>query len=108
MGGGIESVTNGDLQIMRGKVSFGKSGPFFVNVIHKDRPEPFVEMVGQPIFGDGGYTSPLDMIEGSQDFPVGQMNERVLIQFDTGESPMPMRISKLEWTGDMNLTARPI
>jgi hypothetical protein len=108
MGGGIESVTNGQLQILRVKVSYGKSGPFLVNVIHKDRPDPFTEQVGIPVFGDGDFSSPLDLFDGSQDFPVGQMNERVLIQFDTGESPMPMRISKLEWVGDMNLSARPI
>lgn len=108
MGGGIESVTNGELQILRCKVSFGDSGPFLVNVMHKDRPDPFTEAVGNPIFGDGDFTSPLDLFKGSQEFPVGQMNERVLVQFDSGESPMPMRISKLEWTGDMNLSARPI
>lgn len=108
MGGGIESVTNGILQILRGKVSYGKSGPFLINVIHEDRPEPFTEIVGVPLFGDGGYTSALDLLSGSQEFPVGQINERVMIQFDTGESPMPMRIGKLEWTGDMELSARPL
>jgi hypothetical protein len=108
MGGGIESVTNGELQVLRGKVSYGKSGPFYINMIHTDRPTPFAEIVGTPLFGDGGYTSALDLQTGSQEFPIGQMNERVLIQFDSGESPMPMRIGKMEWTGDMNLSARPL
>ncbi|WP_139373980.1 hypothetical protein [Enhydrobacter aerosaccus] len=108
MGGGIENVTNGVLQILRGKVSYAESGPFFINVIHTDRADPFQELVGVPLFGDGGYQSPLDLLGGSQDFPVGQINDRVKIQFSSGESPMPMRIGSFEWVGDMNLTARPL
>lgn len=108
LGGGEEVVTNGVLQLLRGKVSFASSGPFKVVVQPHDRAASFSEQVGQPLFGDGNFTGPQDLRTGSQDYPINALNERVDQWFDTEESPLPMRIASYEWTGDLNLTARPV
>ena len=107
-GGGEEVVTNGTLQILRVKVSYGESGPFSIRIKPKDRVDEFVERIASPLFEDGGYEGPQDLQAGSADFPVGCINDRVEIIFDTGESPMPMRIANVEWSGDLNLQARPL
>lgn len=108
LGGGEEVVVNGVLQLLRGKVSFALSGPFNVVVKPHDRPNEFTEQVGQPLFGDGDFSGPQDLRTGSQSYPIGAINERVDQWFDTGESPLPMRIASYEWAGDLNLTARPL
>lgn len=106
--GGEETVTEGILQITRAKVTFSKSGPFLAQVKPTDRSETFTERVAFPYFEDANYLSPQDLQSGSTEFPVGCINDRVSITFDSGESPMPMRISGFEWKGDLNLQARPL
>lgn len=106
--GGEEAVTEGVLQVLRGKVSYADSGPFTIRIKPKDRPDEQVERVATPLFEDGGFEGPQDLSTGSQDFPIGAINDRVSIRFDSGESPMPMKIASLEWSGDLNIRAKPL
>lgn len=105
---GDEVVVEGDLQLLRGKVSYSKSGPFEVRIKPKDRPDEFAEAIATPEFEAGGFTSASDAQTGTTEFPIGDFNDRVSITFDTGESVMPMRVTSFEWKGDLHLGARPV
>jgi hypothetical protein len=105
---GDEVVVEGDLQLLRGKVSYFKSGPFLASVKSVDRPEAFLEPIATPEFNAGGYTSAGDAQTGTSEFPIGDFNDRVSITFDTGDSVMPMRVTSFEFKGDLHLGARPV
>lgn len=107
-GGGEEVVTEGVLQLTRGKISYDRSGPFKMRVKPKDRTTDFATSIAVPLFEDLNYASPQDLQTGSTEFTIGAINDRVTISFDTEESPMPMRIGSFEWAGDLNLRARPL
>lgn len=106
--GDVEVVTEGTLHLLRGWVSFAKSGPFKIVVAPVDREETFSEQVATPLFEDGGFTSAQDLQTGTSNFPIGFINDRGTISFDTEESPMPMRVGTFEWAGELYLPARPV
>lgn len=106
--GGLEVIVEGTLQLLRGKVSYAQSGPFKVNVLPHDRETGHSTSIAMPFFEETYFQSPQNLRTGSTEFPIGALNDRVKITFDTEESPMPMRIGSFEWWGDLSIPAKPL